>query len=413
MELKTRFQYTYFIHTFLINQNRYSKYICKLLKDERFELRVFQKDKDLELYTYFLPEIRNFMFKTFELNKMKMDKINELPIETKAAVLAQYPSVTFEYNLKEDIQGKTIDENSIFFKIQKIGLVLFNTGIGFLYLKTNVEDSKNFADILNFNYKFRDINQEYGNLKNYENIKIQTDSFENMKELKDLISEITGPNFDALKINLNVDRFYTYSYECIEQAAWNANSSFENINNDFLKFINILPNDKGMNIEENESIRIISKEKYSKIGISKLGVNLFSSDADLNNYTVLPLEYENQYFYTYILSLYLKIYLKKLEYEFKKGKNLNEIRKRFVEFTKGLLIQEVTLEDMGSLMYQDIKEVLEIEKIYMDVKSKYDLFYRELKIEKTERMSKVIVAILIATLIFNILNFIIYFKGLQ
>ena len=410
MELKTRYQYTYFIHTYLINKNRYNKYLCRLLKDKRFELKVFQKDKDLEIYSYFLPEIKNFMFKTFDLNKIKMDKINELPIETRAAILAEYPSVTFEYNLKEDIQGKTIDENSIFFKIQKIGLVLFNTGICFLYLKTNVEDSKEFSDILNFNYKFRDINQEYGNLKNYENIKIQTDSFENIQELKDFISEITGPNFDALKINLNVDRFYTFSYECIEQTAWNSNTNFESINNEFLKFINILPNDKGMNIEENNSVKIIDKEKYSKIGISKLGVNLFSSEADLNNYTVLPREYENQYLYTYILSLYLKVYLKKLEYEFKKGKNLNDIRKKFVEFTKGLWIQEITSEDMGSLIYQNIKEVLEIDKLYSDVKSKYDLFYRELKIEKTEKMSGIIVAMLIATFVFNIINIILYFR---
>ena len=411
MELKTRYQYTYFIHTYLINQNRYTRYISKLLRDERFRLKVFQKDKDLELYTYFLPRMRNFLFKTFELNKTKLDKINELPLETKAAVLAEYPSVTFEYNLEKDMQGKTIDENSIFFKIQKIGLVCFNTGICFLYLKTNIEDSKEFADVLNFNYKFRDINQEYSNLKNFENIRVQADCFEDIKELKEFISEITGPNFDALKINLDVERFYTYSYECIEQNAWNNNTDFDIIKNDFLKYISILPNDKGMNIEENESIKIISKAKYSKIGISKLGVNLFSSDADLSNYTVLPQEFENQYFYTYLLALYLKVYLKKMNYEFKKAKNLKEARKEFVEFTKGLWIQEITSEDMGSLLYQDIKEVLEIDKLYNDVKNKYDILYREMKVENSEKMSIIIAVILVVTLIFNILNFIIYFKG--
>ncbi|MCI9063654.1 MAG: hypothetical protein HFJ17_03530 [Clostridia bacterium] len=409
MELKTRYQYSYFIHTFLINQNRYTKYLCKLLKDKRFNLRIFQKDRDLELYTYFLPRIRTFLFKTLELSKTKLDKIKELPVETKAAVLSSYPSVTFEYNLKVDIQGKTVDESSIFFKIQKIGIVCFNTGICFLYLKTNIEDSKDFTDVLNFNYKFRDINQEYNNLKNYENIKVQANCFEDIKELKELISELTGPNFDALKINLDVERFYTYSYTCIEQSQWN--DEIDNIRNDFLKYINILPNDKGMNIEENENIKTISKEKFSKIGISKLGVNLLSSDADINNYTVLPLEYENQYFYTYLLSLYLKVYLKKIDYEFKTGKNIKEVRKQFIEFTKGLWIQEITSEDMGSLMYQDIKEVLEIENLYNDVKNKYDILYRELKIENTEKMSIVIAIVLITTLVFNILNFIMFFKG--
>ena len=78
MELKTRYQYTYFIHTFLINQNRYNRYIARLLKDARFNLKIFQKEKDLEIYTYFLPRMRNFLFKTFEYNKAKLDKLEEL-----------------------------------------------------------------------------------------------------------------------------------------------------------------------------------------------------------------------------------------------------------------------------------------------------------------------------------------------
>ncbi len=403
MELKNRYQYTYFIHTYIINQNRYSKYIGKLLKDERFNLRIFQKEKDLELYTYFLPRVRNFLFKTFDLNKTKMDKLDSLPFETKVAILSEYPCLTFEYDLKKDIQGKTVDENSIFFRIQKIGIICFNTGICFLYLKTNVESDK-FEDILNFNYKFRDINQEYGNLKNYENIKVQADCFEDIKEIKEFISEITGPNFDALKLNLDVERFYTFTYQCIEQSAWNSTTNFDSIKNDFLKYINILPNDKGINIDENDSIKIMSKEKFSKVGISKLSVNLFSSNVDINNYTVLPHEYENQYFYTYILSLYLKVYLKKLDYEFKKQKNLDKVRKDFVDFTKGIWIQEITSEDFGSLIYQNIREVIELEHLYNNVKNKYDILYRELKVEKTENISIFIAFILVITLIFNILN---------
>ena len=404
MELKTRYQYTYFIHTFLINQNRYNKYIAKLMKDNRFNLRIFRKENDLELYSYFLPRMRNFLFKTFEFNREKINKIEALPFETQCAILSEYPSLTFEYDLKKDLQGKTVDENSIFFKIQKVGIVCFNTGICFLYFKTNIEESEKFSDILNFNYKFRDINQECNNLKNYDNIRLQANYFEDIQQIKDFITDITGPNFDAMKINLNVERFYTYSYECIDQSAWNQNTDFESINNDFLRYIKILPNDKGMHIDENDSVKIISKDKFSKIGLSKLGVNLFSSDVDINNYTILPQEYENQYFYTYILALYLKVYLKKIDYDFKTGKNVEKARKDFIDFTKKLWIQEITIEDFGSLLYQDMREVLELEESYNKIKNKYDLLYRELKIEKTERMSIIIACILVVTLVFNILN---------
>ena len=404
MELKTRYQYTYFIHTFLINQNRYNKYIAKLMKDNRFNLRIFRKENDLELYSYFLPRMRSFLFKTFEFNREKINKIEALPFETQCAILSEYPSLTFEYDLKKDLQGKTIDENSIFFKIQKVGIVCFNTGICFLYFKTNIEESEKFSDVLNFNYKFRDINQECINLKNYDNIRLQANYFEDIQQIKDFITDITGPNFDAMKINLNVERFYTYSYECIDQSAWNQNTDFESINNDFLRYIKILPNDKGMHVDENDSVKIISKDKFSKIGLSKLGVNLFSSDVDINNYTILPQEYENQYFYTYILALYLKVYLKKIDYDFKTGKNVEKARKEFIDFTKKLWIQEITSEDFGSLLYLDMREVLELEESYNKIKNKYDLLYRELKIEKTERMSIIIACILVVTLVFNILN---------
>ena len=404
MELKSRYQYTYFIHTYIIEQGKYNKYIAKLLKDQNFNLKIFRKVKDLELYTYFLPNIRSFLFKTFELNKSKIDKLEELPFETKVAVLADYPCLTFEYDLKKDMQGKTIDENSIFFKIQKIGVICFNTGICFLYFKTNIEESNRFADVLNFNYKFKDINQEYEVLKKYENIKVQADCFDNMKEIRDFISEITGPNFDALKLNLDVERFYTFGYECIDQSNWSSEQDFENIKDEFLKYINIISNDKVVKLSENRNIRVISEEAYSKIGISKMGVNLFSSDVDINNYTVLPHQYENQYFYTYILTLYLKIYLKKINYEFVKNKNIKKARQDFVDFTKKIWIQEITSEDFGSLFYNNLINVLEIENLYNQVKSKYDILYRELKIDKTEKLSIFIATTLVVTLVLNILN---------
>lgn len=411
MEPRTRYQYTYFIHNFIIKENKYTKYILKLLKDPRFTLRIFDKNKDLEIYTAFLPKIREFMFKTFDLNdRQKLAVFNDLPLETRAALLAKYPSITFEYDLKQDIQGKTVDESSIFFRIQKVGIVLFNTGICFLYLKTNIEGSEEFADILNFNYKFRDIKQECNNLKNYENIKVQADSFENIEALQDFINNITGPNIEALRLNLDIERFYTYSYTCIKQDAWNINTSFENIKNDFLKYVNILSNDTNPNFVMDDNSKVIANSKYSKIGITKLGVNLLSSDCDINNFSVLPYEYENQYFYTYILSLYLKIYIKKLNYEFKENKNLEETRKKFVDFTKNLWIQEITSNDMESLYYTYLKDVLEIEKLYNEVKNKYNILYSELKIEKNQKMTSILILVLIITIIFNTINIITYFK---
>ena len=177
-----------------------------------------------------------------------------------------------------------------------------------------------------------------------------------------------------------------------------------------MKYVNILPFDSDKNIDIIESSKVVANSKFSKMGISKLGVNLLSSDCDLNNYTVLPAEFESQYFYSYLLSLYLKIYLQKLNYEFKEGKGIEKSRKAFIDFTKNIWIQEITSEDIGSLYYNYLKESLEVEKTYNEVKNKYNILYSELKIEKSEKITRFVFLVLIVTLIFNIVNFILYFK---
>lgn len=403
MELKTKYQYTYFIHSYIVKENKYSKYIAKLLKDKNCSLKIFQKDKDLELYTYFSPKIREYLFSTFDFNRNKISKLEELPLETRAAVLSKYPCAIFEYRLSKDIQGKAEGAKGIFFKIQKIELVCFNTGVCFLCIKTNIEDSEEFSDILNFNYKFRDINQENSNLRNYEKIRVQTNNFEDIKYFKEFIQELTGNNLESLKLNLEEERFLTYSYACIEQDYWNESTNFKLVEPAYIKYTNVLPNDSTINY--NDDIKSISKWKYAKMGISKNAVTFFSSSIDMNNYTVLPLEFENQYLYTYILDLYKKIYLKKLDYEFKIGINLKSIRRKFIDFTRNVWIQEITTNDIGTVVNRDLSDVLELDKIYFEVKNKYDIFYKELNIEKNAKSNIIIVVILLILLIINLMNF--------
>lgn len=111
-----------------------------------------------------------------------------------------------------------------------------------------------------------------------------------------------------------------------------------------------------------------------KLGLTKQGITLFSSSADINNYTILPKEFEEQYLYTYILAIYTKIYLKKINLEFKQGTKVNQTRKEFIKFTQTLWINEVTLEDTGSLYFQYLKEVLGLNEMYYDTKNNM-IFY--------------------------------------
>lgn len=403
MELKMNYQYTYFIHPFVVKESKYQKYILKLLKDKKFKLKVFQKGKDFDLYKYFSPKMRDFLFSSFSHSKVKLDKLEELSDDTKSAILSKYPCTIFEYNLEEDIQGKAEDKG-IFFKIQKIEVICFNTGICFLSMKTNIEDSQNFSDILNFNYKFRDIKQE-NMLKGYDKIYLQMGNFSNVNKLTEFIKDVTGSDIETMKFDIDTQRFLTYSYVCIDSEAWNANKTFEDIEYNFIKYANFLPADNSSDLEVNDAT-MFSEWKYAKMGFSKQGVVLFASSSDINNFTDLPNKFENEYFYTYILNLYKKIYLKKLEVEFIDSSNLKIARKKFIEFTKNLWVQDITDDEIGSNFNYRLMKIFELDRLYYEIKTKYDILYKELNIEKNSKAIVVVAIILVLSLIFNILNYI-------
>ena len=404
MELKTNYQYTYFIHPFIVKENRYQKYLLKLLKDKKCNIKIFKKEKDLKLYKYFLPEIRKFLFSSFDFTPNKLKELEKLPIETQSALLSRYPCTMFEYVLEKDIQGKTGEEKGIFFGIRKLEIICFNTGICFLCIKTNIENTNRFDDLLNFNYKFRDIKQQF-QLSSFYKIRIQTDAFEDVKSFTDFIGQITGANLEAAKYDIDTERFLSYSYACIEQDYWNEYRKFENIEHNFIKFTNIMPASNIASFIKDESVTI-SEWKYAKLGLTKQGITLFSSATEMNNYTILPEEFETQYFYTYILNLYKKIYLKKLGFEFSNSKNVKKARKKFIEFTKKIWIQEITEDEAGTIINHRLNEVLELDSLYLSTKNKYDVLYKDLNIERNSKSTIIIAFILLASLIFNIMNFI-------
>ena len=144
MELKTKYQYTYFIYPYIINENKYNKYLFKLLNNKNIRVKFFEKEKDLDMYSYFLPTIRKFMFQDFEFTKEKIKEFEKFSNDMKANLLATYPSISFEYNIGNNVQGKAGTKEGIFFRIQKIEIICFKTGICFLLIKTNLEETNSF-----------------------------------------------------------------------------------------------------------------------------------------------------------------------------------------------------------------------------------------------------------------------------
>ena len=46
MEQKTKFQYSYFIYPYVIAEEKYEKYLARMLKKPNCQLKVFEKEKD-------------------------------------------------------------------------------------------------------------------------------------------------------------------------------------------------------------------------------------------------------------------------------------------------------------------------------------------------------------------------------
>lgn len=410
MELKTKFQYTYFIHPYIVDETKYDKYILKLFRDKKCSFKIFQKEKDLDIYNFFLPHIRDYVFPTFEFRGEKLKYFNNLSNEAKSKIVAREHVACFDYNLSKDIQGKMGEEDGIFFSIAKIQIICFDTGICFLAIKTHIEDTDEFSDLLDFNYRFKTINSEFSSLKDYENIKIQTDIFNDVKDLSELITQITGVyqrKISGTREELANSNFFVYSYACIESDKWNEKSEFLQIENEFYKYANALPRQylsdfNKTNIEQN--LHIIEKFKYSKMALTKNSSNILCSGIDTFNYTKLPHQYENEYFYTYILILYQKMFLKRLNSDFKEYEKISKMRTKFINFTKQIWEKEITLDDTGSLYYKTIKKTLEIEELYDEIRTKYEIIYKDLNIEKNNSYYSIIIILLIFSLIFNTVN---------
>ena len=294
MELKTKYQYTYFIHPYLIDETKYDTYILKLLKDKKCNLKFFEKEKDLDIYNFFLPNIRDYMFQTFELRDEKLNEFKKMKIEQKKKCLLKNNVIYFTYNLGNDIQGKVNIDEGIFFKVESIEIICFNTGICFFIMKTHIENN----------------------------------------------------------------------------------------------------------------LHIIDKFKYSKLYISNTNSNIICSGTDTYNYTKLPFEYENQYFYTYILLLYEKLFLTKLNLDFKKYDKIIKMKDKFIKFTKEIWNKEITMEDTGIFYYKMLKDTLQLKELYKEIQNKYEIIYKDLNIERNNIYYKLIVILLIFSLILNTINII-------
>lgn len=409
MDLKVKYQYTYFIYPYLIEENKYQNYLYQLLKNPKCKLKLFDRKKDVGIDNYFLPEIKQKMFWSIEMPKSSIKQYETMDKKMQATMLSKKACNMFEYELEEDIPGKIGEKNGIFFDITKIEIICFDTGVCFLLIKTALSEGQNLSDVLNFNYKFRDIISKKEHSKQYESIKIQTAKLNNMQHFSELVNKIAGPNLEAKQINLDTDRLISYAYTCLERADWNEKIDTKLLEKEFEKYRKIKPSG-----EELDDVLLtedsIHQEKYLYYGFSDNITVLLTCDANIKNYTTIPFQFENEQLYHYIFNLYKKIYLKKLNYKLQKTKKFEEVKEKFLIFAKKDWIYEITNNETGKILEQHYSKEQTLQQTFAKLKQQYDLLYKDYEIEKTKKSNKWIFGIISAMVILNIINMIIIFS---
>ena len=141
--------------------------------------------------------------------------------------------------------------------------------------------------------------------------------------------------------------------------------------------------------------------RYIKYGFKALITVLLTYNINTANFTTVPQKFESEYLYTYILVLYKKILLNKLNYDF--NIRFKEAETEFLDFTKKLWIQDVTNEEFGRRLETNWMENLNVEKTFYKLKSEYDVTYKKSNVDALRKSSNTTKIVLLIILIINII----------
>ena len=106
MDFNIKYQYTYFIYPYLIEEKQYQLYLYELLKNPKCKLKLFDRKKDVGIDTYFLPELKQKMFWSLDMTKSAIKQYETMDKKMQATLLSKQACNMFEYELVGDVPGK-------------------------------------------------------------------------------------------------------------------------------------------------------------------------------------------------------------------------------------------------------------------------------------------------------------------
>ena len=92
--------------------------------------------------------------------------------------------------------------------------------------------------------------------------------------------------------------------------------------------------------------------------------------------------------------------LKAMENKESFDKNRNE----FVKFVQGIYSKKITENLSGNKMENDWEQKLGLDKLYISVENKFDLLYRNIKLDNHNTMFRIIIILLVVLIIIGTIN---------
>lgn len=421
LDMKAVFHYSYFIHPIVIPVKKRRRFLEKLLTDQTWRMNTGKDEADLNTQAYFLPYVRKLLFPTADWTDAFRNAFDHMPAQKRIDVVAALPSVDFDLVLERSRLGKgPFTRDALGVDITRITLHVFESGIGFLVIKTEL-DMKNglhVSDVLDFNNRFRTMSPRYMKKKKGEGIAILNSRFGGAGDLSAFISHLLYGFEDVETGSAYYDRLFTYSYLCLDRSEWNETRGLPDFLNEFYKFQHCLPSNYGS--EFDPSYREMKDDtykrwKYSLFGFSREAGVVLASAREEFNLTKLPLHFETMYSYILLLAFYQRLSLILFSEELIKGESLkvDEMKRRFTRFTHFSWFSQITNSEHGMDLWKKWQKTFDLPALFEEVQKEYEEYYDYKVAKGQERINLLLIVIYVISVMFSALTLLVDAKALQ
>lgn len=155
----------------------------------------------------------------------------------------------------------------------------------------------------------------------------------------------------------------------------------------------------------NDEKEVNKIKKYEQtIDIEKINLRkekYYSIPEEINKYDI---DENNPRLISYVIELYKKIYLNKIQLEMQSEENFEKSRVSFVKFTEKIFNLDETDKEEEKNLIEDWKKELKLEQSYIKVDNQFDLLYKNNKLNYNNDLVKFSIALFIVAIILGIIN---------